>query len=199
MGLVTVALAWFHYRASAEPTRRHAEAGDVPLRNPFSLTAAVKFAILFAAVLLLVKVVQLHFPGGGVYVVAALAGLTDVDAITLSMAEFAEPTTRHQAATAVVIAALSNTLVKAGMVGQPGRQGAAAADPGRDRVPSCWPGSAPSHWSGVGLEVRIVVVGRRLQADQPVHQDRAHATGATSSWRTSRAPRAPSSQGTSPI
>ena len=116
MGLVTVALAWFHYRASVEPAASHPEAGDVPLRNPFSLTAAVKFAILFAAVLLLVKVVQLHFPGGGVYILAALAGLTDVDAITLSMAEFARANDPAQAATAVVIAALSNTLVKAGMV-----------------------------------------------------------------------------------
>jgi uncharacterized membrane protein (DUF4010 family) len=116
MGLVAVALAWFNYRASAEPTRGRAEAGDVPLRNPFSLTAAVKFAILFAVVLLLVKVVQLHFPGEGVYFVAALAGLTDVDAITLSMAEFARANDAATAATAVVIATLSNTLVKAGMV-----------------------------------------------------------------------------------
>jgi len=67
-------------------------------------------------VLLLVKVVQLHFPGGGVFILAALAGLTDVDAITLSMAEFARANDPAQAATAVVIAALSNTLVKAGMV-----------------------------------------------------------------------------------
>lgn len=116
MGLVAVALAWLNYRASAEPTPRQAEAGDVPLRNPFSLTAAVKFAILFAVVLLLVKVVQLHFPGQGVYVVAALAGLTDVDAITLSMAEFARANDVATAATAVVLATLSNTLVKAGMV-----------------------------------------------------------------------------------
>ena len=103
------------------PCQRHAEGdgtetGDVPLRNPFSLTAAVKFALLFAVVLLLVKGVQLYFPGGGVYVVAALAGLTDVDAITLSMAEFARANDVTQAATAVVIATLSNTLVKAGMV-----------------------------------------------------------------------------------
>src|SRR5207344_1725859 len=81
MGLVAVALAWLNYRSNAEPTRRQAEEDAVPLRNPFSLTAAIKFAILFAAVLLLVKVVQLYFPGEGVYLVAALAGLTDVDAI----------------------------------------------------------------------------------------------------------------------
>ena len=62
----------------------------MPLKNPFSLTAAAKFAILFAAVLLLVKLSQLYLPGSGVYLLALLAGLTDVDAITLSMAEYAK-------------------------------------------------------------------------------------------------------------
>jgi len=43
---------------------------------------------------------------------AALAGLTDVDAITLSMAEFARSNDARIAVIAIVIAALSNTLVK---------------------------------------------------------------------------------------
>ena len=66
--------------------------------------------------LLLVKVSQFYFPGGGVYILAALAGLTDVDAITLSMAEYARANPPTVAAIAVVIAALSNTVVKCGMV-----------------------------------------------------------------------------------
>jgi hypothetical protein len=65
--------------------KRHLE-----VKNPFSLIAAVKFAALFAVVLLAFKIVQQHFPPDGLYAVAALAGLTDVDAITLSMAEFAK-------------------------------------------------------------------------------------------------------------
>ena len=65
----------------------------VNLQNPFSLTAAAKFAALFAVVLLAVKIVQAHFPPSGLYAVAAIAGLTDVDAITLSMSEFAD---RHR-------------------------------------------------------------------------------------------------------
>ena len=51
--------------------------------------------------------------GGGA---AALAGLTDVDAITLSMAEYAKANPPTVAAIAVVIAAISNTVVKCGMV-----------------------------------------------------------------------------------
>lgn len=89
--------------------------GGVTVQNPFSLTQAAKFAALFAVVLLAVKIVQEHFPPSGLYAVAALAGLTDVDAITLSMSEFAKSGETRVAAIAIVIAALTNTLVKCSM------------------------------------------------------------------------------------
>ncbi len=89
--------------------------GDLDVQNPFSLTAAAKFAALFAVVLLAVKIVQEHFPPSGLYAVAALAGLTDVDAITLSMSEFAKSGEARIAVIAIVIAALTNTIVKCGM------------------------------------------------------------------------------------
>jgi uncharacterized membrane protein (DUF4010 family) len=93
-----------------------AEAREVPLRNPFSLTSAIKFAAVFAVVLLVVKLVQLHAPATGMYVVAAIAGTTDVDAMTLSMAEYARSNSPQVAAHAITIAVLSNTVVKTGMV-----------------------------------------------------------------------------------
>jgi uncharacterized membrane protein (DUF4010 family) len=89
--------------------------GTLKVQNPFSLTEAAKFAALFAVVLLAVKIVQQHFPPSGLYAVAAIAGLTDVDAITLSMAEFAKAGEARVAVIAIVIAALTNTLVKCGM------------------------------------------------------------------------------------
>jgi uncharacterized membrane protein (DUF4010 family) len=70
--------------------------------------------VLFAVILLVTKFVQAHFPPSGLYAVAALAGLTDVDAITLSMSEFAQTGGARGAVIAIVIAALSNTLVKCG-------------------------------------------------------------------------------------
>jgi uncharacterized membrane protein (DUF4010 family) len=88
----------------------------VPLRNPFSLTEASKFGAFFAVVLLVVKLVQTHFPGEGLYMVAVLAGLTDVDAITLSMAEYAKSGEAHVAVNAIVLATLANTIVKCGIV-----------------------------------------------------------------------------------
>ena len=88
------------------------------LKNPFSLTAAIKFGLLFAVVLLVVAGVERYFPGQGYYLVAALAGLTDVDAITLSMTGLARSGGAPLATVvgAIVVAALANTLVKCGLV-----------------------------------------------------------------------------------
>ena len=87
----------------------------VNVQNPFSLWAAAKFGALFAVVLLAVKIVQENFPPSGLYAVAAIAGLTDVDAITLSMSEFAQSGEARIAVIAIVIAAVANTLVKCAM------------------------------------------------------------------------------------
>lgn len=89
----------------------------VGLTNPFSLMEATKFALFFGGVLLVVALARQYFPGQGLYVVALLAGLTDVDAISLSMAGYAKTGgDPGVAVSAIVIAALSNTLVKLGLV-----------------------------------------------------------------------------------
>jgi uncharacterized membrane protein (DUF4010 family) len=112
MTLVCAAFAGWHQRRAGQDV----QGKDVPLHNPFSLTSAVKFAALFAAVLLVVKLVQAYWPETGLYYVAALAGTTDVDAITLSMAQYARAGSPDVASRAIVIAVLSNVVIKTGMV-----------------------------------------------------------------------------------
>jgi uncharacterized membrane protein (DUF4010 family) len=109
---VAAAFAWY-LRVRAGKSE---QAEGVPLRNPFSLTAAAKFAAFFALVLLIVKLVQTYAPDRGVYFVAALAGTTDVDAITLSMAQYARSGDATVAVHAITIATMTNTVVKAAMV-----------------------------------------------------------------------------------
>jgi len=112
MATVAAGAAWIlARRAQAAPS-----AESVPLRNPFSLTAATRFAAYFALVLLVVALVRTYAPDRGLYYVAALAGTTDVDAITLSMAQYARSGNPDLAANAIVIASLSNTFVKAALV-----------------------------------------------------------------------------------
>jgi len=139
MTIATLAAAFFCLRRgrSEEP----AAASEIVLKNPFSLTSAVKFGLLFAAVLILVAAVERYLPSQGYYLVAALAGLTDVDAITLSMAGVARSGGADLGTVvgALVVAALANTLVKCGMV-------VATASPGLRR-------------SIVTVTVSVVVIG----------------------------------------
>jgi uncharacterized membrane protein (DUF4010 family) len=112
MTAVTAAAAiwWLRRARSQAPSTGPA----VVLRNPFSLLAAIQFGLMFAVVLVLVTLMQQHFPAGGTYVVAALAGASDVDAITLSISTLARggDVVATAATGSIVVAVLSNTLVK---------------------------------------------------------------------------------------
>lgn len=91
---------------------RGSDGSTLALKNPFSLAFAVKFALLLAVITLVVELASRHFPRAGVYIVAVIAGLADVDAITLSLAEKAKHADAGRNVVAIAIAVLSNTLVK---------------------------------------------------------------------------------------
>jgi uncharacterized membrane protein (DUF4010 family) len=55
--------------------------------NPSELKGALFFGVIFAVVLLAAAAAKERFGQSGLYVVAALSGLTDMDAITLSSAQ----------------------------------------------------------------------------------------------------------------
>jgi uncharacterized membrane protein (DUF4010 family) len=94
------------------------QGSEVKLANPFELGPAIKFGILYAVILMAAKAAQFYFQDAGLYAASALAGLADVDAISLSMAELAGAAggvVTSTAARAVVLAAISNTIVKGGI------------------------------------------------------------------------------------
>lgn len=116
MGTTAGLFAWRHYRAGLAASSPK-EQQDVALANPFSLGAAIRFGAMFAAVLLVVKLAQQYAPGTGLYLVSALAGSVDIDPVMLSIAKDAQGSVDLGPATAaIVIAVLSNTAVKCGMV-----------------------------------------------------------------------------------
>ena len=100
-------------------SQRTDEEGGVDFSNPFELGPAVKFGLIYAAILLVSKAAQTYLDDTGVYLASVVAGLTDVDAITLSMVELggqAGGVSLTVAARAIVLAAMSNTVVKGGIV-----------------------------------------------------------------------------------
>ena len=125
MTLTNAAFAAFYYFRSQRALSAHPESvAEIPVKNPFSLWAAFKFGMLFAIVLLAVAIARDTFSSSGMVVVAVLAGTTDVDAISLSMAELGKaPEQIPLSVQAIAAAVLSNTLVKAALaalLGNPG-------------------------------------------------------------------------------
>ena len=105
---------------AAVGARRSPAAGapDVSLRNPLQLAAALQMAILFQAVLMAVYLVREAWGQSGVFTSAAVLGLTDVDALTVSMARgVAQTVSPAVAATAIAVGVLANTAMKLGTGG----------------------------------------------------------------------------------
>jgi len=87
---------------------------EMKFHNPFELGLAVKFGLLFAIVLVASKAAHQYFGQSGTYGAALLAGLTDMDAITLSLAKLARDGSLEErvAAIGILIGCASNTMVK---------------------------------------------------------------------------------------
>lgn len=95
------------------------EKGEVSFANPFELGPAIKFGLIFTAILLISKAAQVYLGNTGIYLSSFISGLADVDAIALSLAELSrQPGGIEQdiAARAIVLAAVANTLSKGSIV-----------------------------------------------------------------------------------
>jgi uncharacterized membrane protein (DUF4010 family) len=90
------------------------EIGEIDVKNPFELGNAIRFGIAFAVIALATKAARAYLGDEGLYAASAIAGLTDVDAVSLSTAKQAGPGD-FAAVIAILIAVASNTLVKAGI------------------------------------------------------------------------------------
>jgi uncharacterized membrane protein (DUF4010 family) len=94
-----------------------------PVTNPFEIRTVLFFGLLLAVITLLSTVLTHTFGGGGGVVLAAIAGLSDVDAITLSMTRVAGNNVSQSAAEAAILTAVvSNSLAKSALaIGVGGR------------------------------------------------------------------------------
>jgi uncharacterized membrane protein (DUF4010 family) len=84
-----------------------------PPSNPLRLGSAIRLALLFQGALMALAWVRGEFGDPGVLPLAALLGLTDMDALTVSMARLGtDEGTVRLAAQAITVGLLSNTLLK---------------------------------------------------------------------------------------
>ena len=107
---LTAAVVWLRLPRSAERMPQQ--------HNPTELRSALVFAGLYAGVLLALAAVKTYFGGRGLYGVAILSGLTDMDAITLSTSRLVGAEPEHggiaaaQAWRLIVLATIANLAFK---------------------------------------------------------------------------------------
>jgi uncharacterized membrane protein (DUF4010 family) len=89
---------------------------NIELTNPFELGSAIKLGAIFVVVLFISKAATTYAGARGTYVAGLLAGTTDVDALTISMASLASRGLESDVAvTTILIGVASNTMVKGGV------------------------------------------------------------------------------------
>ncbi len=104
----TAVTAWGAWRTTA------AASSPSVSTNPLRVGAALQMAVLFQAVLYLVEAAQTWFGQAGLFASAAALGLTDVDALTVTMARgTATRSGLDAAARAIAVGILANTVLKA--------------------------------------------------------------------------------------
>lgn len=97
--------------------RQREEMPDGPVqpetRNPLDLATAIKFGLLLALIGFMATLLQSKVGNSGVYLLSLVSGITDVDAITLSLSQLAQKELALEvAARGILLAGLVNSLVK---------------------------------------------------------------------------------------
>jgi uncharacterized membrane protein (DUF4010 family) len=90
---------------------------EFPVTRPLEIAMAIKFGLLLVGIILLAKGLQLWLGETGVYLLGVLSGVVDVDAVTLSLARMSRFDLADDVAVrGIVLAAMTNTAVKAALV-----------------------------------------------------------------------------------
>ena len=108
--------AWYAWRSGRE--KLWAGGQELKASNPLELRMALQFGLLLAVIMILARAVREWMGDPGLYGLAAVSGLVDVDAITLSVASMAKhgETTTAIAAAVILVPAAVNTAVKPALV-----------------------------------------------------------------------------------
>jgi uncharacterized membrane protein (DUF4010 family) len=89
---------------------------DIPLGKPLDLKGAFSFGVIYTVILLVVSYANDQLGDKGLMLSSGIAGLTDIDAITITVSKLTGlDSDLNLAASAIILATASNTLVKMGI------------------------------------------------------------------------------------
>jgi len=112
-GFLICALQYWYARPAPQAAKAQAVPAPVS-RNPLELGPAVVFALLFIVTSLVSSRATAEFGAAGIYALAAIVGITDIDPFVLNLAQGGTTgVTNITLAAAILIAASSNNILKA--------------------------------------------------------------------------------------
>lgn len=111
ISLIGYIIVWWLVKHSETKTITSSQ--NLQLENPFDLVMAMKFGAILAIIMLLSRLLTDWLGHTGIYLLAGISGITDVDAFTLSISQLVDKgITAQIAATGILLAAAVNTIVK---------------------------------------------------------------------------------------
>ena len=113
LSLCAVGLAISYAFAHIGSPENQTKVAPTAPNNPLEVTTALTFAALFIILSVGVAWAKVHFGEEGLFILGALAGVTDVDPFVLNLAQGAGALDLHTAAAAILVAASSNNILKA--------------------------------------------------------------------------------------
>jgi uncharacterized membrane protein (DUF4010 family) len=107
--VAAAATAYFFLKDRMDKSREE----NLPLGKPLEMTTAVIFGVLYIGILLMITYANDYFGDEGIYITSGIAGMSDVDAISISISKMStvsiSPLTAQNA---ILIATLANTVSK---------------------------------------------------------------------------------------
>lgn len=111
--LMGFGIAYYFFK---QPSPKSDVKADLPLGEPLNLKKAFFFGLLYSGILFLVSYANSKLGTKGIYVSSAVAALTDIDAITISVSKLAgDSFSILTAQNVILLATLCNTVVKVGI------------------------------------------------------------------------------------
>jgi len=105
--LAAAAVSFFLYK------KENSTEGFSEDKNPLELSTALIFAVLFVAMMVITKFVTLHYGNLGLKILSFIIGFTDIDPFVLSLLTGKFHVQLNAIASAIIIAAGSNNILKA--------------------------------------------------------------------------------------
>ena len=112
IGATTVALAWIFGKAGTGRVKGVPQHLLFDERSPLRFWVAIKLALVFQAAMIVVTLARQLFSLRGFYSTAVVLGLTDVDALTVSMSNPSASIAADIAAKAIAVGIVSNSVFK---------------------------------------------------------------------------------------